>query len=330
MRILKHNIFFLIAVCISLVVFSQNTTKYGFELPEYLKQANPAEPVPFLVEEVSEEIIRATTQFGGTVQLQFENLFSLEIPAEFVSAFSANPAIQKVEFSTSPGRTLSDTMLVHTNVDPLIQQASPLRQAYTSKGVILGVIDSRIELAHPDFQDSTGKTRVLYVLDQRQAFNPNQQSLNYNYGIEWDSAAINVGISTHDDRASEFGHGSNVTGAATSNGLATGHFKGVATEVNIISVATDFNKPNWLQTVAESVDYIFRKADALGMQCVINASIGTYVGSRDGKDIAAKIIAGLINQKRQQLEMNLSLISGIYLLRATSSEGVVHKKLLKE
>ena len=160
------------------------------------------------------------------------------------------------------------------------------------------MIDSGIELNHLDFQDSTGKTRILYIWDQNQAFNPAQQALTYNYGIEWDSAAINSRISTHDDKANEFGHGSNVTGAAAaSNGLASGQFRGVAPEVNIITVATDFSKVNWLQTVAEAVDYIFKKADTLGMPCVINASVGTYVGSHDGKDIAARIIAGLINQK---------------------------------
>ncbi len=297
MRILKNSFLLLIMLCFFLKGFSQLPAKYGFELREYLKTANTEEQIPLLVEGNPNEIILLTEQFGGTVRLQFQNLFSLEIPAKHVDAFSESSAVQKIEFSTTPGRTLTDTMLVHTNVDSIIQQASPLRQAYTGKGVILGVIDSGVELAHPDFKDSTGKTRVLYVWDQRQAFNPNQQALNYNYGIEWDSAAINAGISTHDDRASEFGHGSNVTGAAASNGLASGQFRGVAPEVNIISVATDFNKPNWLQTVAESVDYIYRKADALGMPCVINASVGTYVGSHDGKDIAARIIAGLINQK---------------------------------
>lgn len=297
MNTLKYSVSLFFLFTISLIVTAQQSTKYGFELREYLKTANANEQIPLLVEGDANEIKQITEQLGGTIRLQFESLFSLEIPAKYIDVFAESAGIQNIEFSTSPGITLNDTMLIHTNVDSIIQQASPLRQAYTGKGVVLGVIDSGIELAHPDFQDSTGKTRILYVWDQRQAFNPMQQALNYNYGIEWDSASINLGISTHDDRANEFGHGSNVTGAAASNGLASGQFRGVAPEVNIITVATDFNKPNWLQTVAESVDYIFKKADALGMPCVINASVGTYVGSHDGKDIAARIISGLINQK---------------------------------
>lgn len=281
----------------SLTALTQSTVKYGFELREYLKTASQNEQIPLLVEGDPSQIPTLTEQLRGKIRLNFQNLYSLEIPAKYINTFAESDAVKVIEFSTTPGRTLSDTMLIHTNVDSIIRSSAPLKQSYTGKGVILGVIDSGVELAHPDFQDSTGKTRVLYVWDQKQAFDPTRQALNYNYGVEWDSASINAGLSTHDDRASEFGHGSNVTGAAASNGFASGQFRGVAPEVNIISVATDFNKPNWLQTVAESVDYIFKKADVLGMPCVINASVGTYVGSHDGKDIAARIIDGLIQQK---------------------------------
>ena len=294
---LNYKLLFILSLFFYTSATSQNPAKFGFELIEYLKTANLEEQVPLLVEGNPEEIKRVTEQLGGNVRLEFQRLFSLEIPAKNIPLFSESSAVDLIEFSITPGRSLSDTMLVHTNVDSIIQMAAPLKQAYSGKGVILGVIDSGIELAHPDFQDSTGKTRVLYVWDQRQAFNPSQQALNYNYGVEWDSAAINSGLSTHDDGANEFGHGSNVTGVAASNGLASGQYRGVAPEVNIITVATDFNKINWLQTVTESVDYIFKKADALGMPCIINASVGTYVGSHDGLDIGARIIAGLINQK---------------------------------
>ena len=54
--------------------------------------------------------------------------------------------------------------------------------------------------------------------------------------------------------------------------------------------------------MADAVDYIFTKADAMGKPCVINASIGTYeistsAGSRDGKDPVAKMIDGLVAAK---------------------------------
>lgn len=288
----------LVATLFCLINLSaQEPAKYGFELREHLSNTNPNAMVPLLVDGKPEIIIDLIERYGGNIRLQHQNLFSLEIPAKHVKEFSLSHSLKTIQFSNVPGQALSDTMLINTNVDSIISNPQIFRNNYTGKGVVLGVIDSGIELAHPDFQDSLGRTRIMYVWDQKQPFDPNRQALNYNYGVEWDSTDINAGISTHDDRAAEFGHGSNVTGAAASNGLASGQFRGVAPEVNIIAVATDFQKPNWLQTVAESVDYIFKKADAMGMPCVINASVGTYIGSHDGKDIAARIIDALIKQK---------------------------------
>lgn len=253
--------------------------------------------VPLLIEGDKEEVKALIKQYNGRTRLQVNTLFSIDIPAKHVKSLANSKQILTVEFNNNYPRSLTDTMLIQTNMDSVIRLASPLRTNFSGKGVILGVIDSGIELNHPDFKDSTGKTRVLYVWDQGVAYNPSRKPGNYSYGVEWDSAAINQNLSSHDERASEFGHGSMVTGAAASNGLATGHFRGIAPEVNIISVATDYTRQNWLQTVAEAVDYIYDKADSLGMPCVINASIGTYVGSHDGKDIAARMIDQMIKAR---------------------------------
>lgn len=287
-------IFFLL---LSGFISSGQNTRVNLELREFLQSMDSREMVPLLVEGDQNQLSSVIESFGGEVRLQIGKLYSINIPAAAVMDFSKSEWLEKIEFSNAPAHFLNDTMLIQTRADLVQQMAAPLRQQYNGKGVVLGVIDSGVELAHPDFQDSLGNTRVLYVWDQGVAYNPSRKPANYNYGVEWDSSSINNNISTHDDKASEFGHGSMVTGAAASNGLATGHFKGIAPEVNIISVATDFTKSNWLQTVAEAVDYIYTKADSLGMPCVINASIGTYLGSHDGEDIAARMIEHMIKAK---------------------------------
>lgn len=276
---------------------AQERSKYGFELIEFLKTVDENEMVPLLIEGKNLNLDELVQQFNGNTRLQIGKLYAIEIPAKHVKVFSNNEAVLSIQFSTANGQAFSDTMLVNLNMDSVIQQSAPLRTNYTGKGVVLGVIDSGIELEHGDFKDSTGKTRIKYIWDQKAAYQPARQAKNYTYGVEWTASDIDGNLSTHDDDAQQFGHGSNVTGVAASNGLATGNFRGVAPEVNIISVATDFYKPNWLQTVVEAVDYIFSKADSLGMPCVINASIGTYEGSHDGKDIAARMIDSLIKQK---------------------------------
>ncbi len=291
--------YFLYLYCLSLpvVLVCQEEAKYGFELKTYLEQVEENHLIPLLIEGNEALIPELVESVNGTIRLKINNLFSIEIPAKQVKEFSNNPAVEKIEFSLEHGKALSDTMLIQVNADSVHRAIRPLIKAYSGKGVILGVIDSGIEIDHPDFKDSTGNTRIMYIWDQGVPYNSNLQANQYTYGVEWNESQINNGIATHDDNPAEFGHGSNVTGAAASNGLATGNFKGVAPDVKIISVATDFRKPNWLQTVAEAVDYIYAKADSLGLPCVINASIGTYVGSHDGKDIAARMIDAMIQQK---------------------------------
>jgi subtilisin family serine protease len=51
---------------------------------------------------------------------------------------------------------------------------------------------------------------------------------------------------------------------------------------------------NWKATIADAVDFIFSKAAEFGKPAVINASLGDYYGSHDGKDAAALFIDDLL------------------------------------
>lgn len=276
---------------------AQEPSRINLELKHYLDTLSTNSMVPLLVEGDEVELPEIIQEKEGKIRLQLGNLFSIELPASAVEQFAQEKAVQLIEFSTAPPHSLGDTMLINSRAHLVKQIQAPLRQAYSGKGVVLGVIDSGIEVDHPDFEDSLGNTRILKIWDQAVSYNPARQAGNYTYGVAWDSSDINAGICTHSEPPLEYGHGSNVSGAAASSGLAAGNFEGIAPKVNIISVATDYSKPNWLQTVAEAVDYIFKQADSLDMPCVINASLGTYAGSHDGKDIAARMIDQLIQQK---------------------------------
>ncbi|MBL0103977.1 MAG: hypothetical protein IPP51_09635 [Bacteroidetes bacterium] len=49
--------------------------------------------------------------------------------------------------------------------------------------------------------------------------------------------------------------------------------------------------------MANAVEYIFNKAQQLGKPCVINASLGDYIGSHDGLDLESQYISNLLNQQ---------------------------------
>jgi subtilisin family serine protease len=235
----------------------------------------------------------------GIYKYSSNGYHGVTIPSDEVKNLLSQPFIKSSDFTLHRPATLNDTMRVRDNINPVHNGTNPLDTSYTGKGVIIGIIDTGLELNHPDFKDANGKTRVIKLWDQTLIYDSVQKPNMYGYGQIWDSTEINASLCPSVDAGN--GHGSTVTGTAAGNGLANGRHKGVAPESSLIIVSNDFNSANWLGTVADAVDYIFKVADTLNMPVVINASIGDYYGSHDGTDPAAKFIDSLINAKPGRL-----------------------------
>lgn len=291
------RLIYLLLLTFPIFLFAQaEKSKISLDLHYFITNCDADQMIPLLVESTVDLSARLE-QYGGSVQMKINHYYSIRIPAKNIKDFSELSFIKRIGFSSAPGKLLNDSMRVNNNIDSLAFIPKKWPSSYTGEGVIMGIIDSGIDFSHPDFKDSLGNTRILYIWDQSVPGVPSRAPQPYAYGLEWDSTDINNGICTHVDPSSSFGHGSMVAGAAAGNALATGKFKGVASNSDLIVVATDFNRTNWLQSVAEAVDYIFKKADSLNKACVINISAGSYFGSHDGMDIAAEIIDILIKSK---------------------------------
>jgi subtilisin family serine protease len=295
---MKLHLTILFIFIVSLSSFAQNEqTLINIQLDEYLKTIPKSSIVHLLVKAKNIQIEDHISELDGKIKVKSGLNYSISISAENVWQLARSESLLQIDFSLAQAHLMNDTMLINNNVVKIHQSFPPLKQKFDGEGTIIGIIDSGIDFSHPDFKDSLGNTRVLAIWDQNLSTNANTPS-RYGYGQAFDSAAINSNNCPHDDPVNQFGHGSMVTGAAASNGLATGNFKGVAPNANIIVVASNFGSSNFLASIADATDYIYRIADSLGKPCVINASLGTYVGSHDGKDVAAQIIDGLIKAKR--------------------------------
>lgn len=288
-------LFFSLSIC---SVFAQEEkTIINLQLNEYLKQAAGNEFMHLLIEANSARFEEDALQLGAKIKVKQEHYYSISIPVKKVRLLAASDYIKRIDFQLDQPHFLGDTMLINNNVVKIHQGFTPLNQPYNGEGILLGIIDSGIDYNHPDFQDSLGRTKILAIWDQNKGVSTNTPS-QYGYGQAWDSAAINAQIANHDDPANQFGHGSMVSGAAASSGLATGNFKGIAPNANMVVVSSNFGSSQFLSNIADATDYIYNIADSLGMPCVINASLGTYVGSHDGKDVAAQLIDNMIKAKR--------------------------------
>ncbi|MGE5177486.1 MAG: S8 family serine peptidase [Bacteroidota bacterium] len=164
----------------------------------------------------------------------------------------------------------------------------------TGKGVVVGLVDTGVDLAHADFRTADGRTRFLSVWDQTATGTPPS---GFTYGAESDSAQINAGLSGEQDTG---GHGSHVLGIAAGDGRGTGNglpaftYVGVAPEADLIAVKTDFTDTR----IVDGVSYIFQKAAALGKKAVVNLSVGSQQGPHDGTDPFDQMISALTGPGR--------------------------------
>ncbi len=288
---------FLVFTC-CLLHFSFSFSQHQLDLytQRMLQHASPEKTdIALFVKGEKDAIKEAVSSAKGIYKFGYGELHAVEIPLVSVNSFLKNSAIAGVESGEIPMVPLMDTAIIVNQIQQVHQGIPPLSQAFKGAGVIMGIIDFGIDFNHPDFKNSNGDTRVRYLWDQNAA-NVNSPA-PYNYGRECSEFQINAGNCPHTENPlTTVGHGTTVSGIAAGNGSGCDKFTGVAPESDIIVVAFNFNRP-FLSTFVDAVDYIFKKADAMGKPCVINASIGTYAGSRDGIDFATQMVEAMLEER---------------------------------
>jgi len=258
---------------------------------------------------------RAVEQCGGHYKYHIGAISSVTIPADQLVRLASASFITRIEQGSIRLHPLNDTMVYLNNVVKVHNGVAPLSQAYDGKGIVCGFIDTGIDFTHPDFKDSLGKTRILYIWDQKMPIAANTPQ-PFNFGQEWTNIQIDSGKCTEVDTP-YYGHGTRVAGTAAGNGRAVNRYAGVAPKADIIMVAVDFNNPG--PTIADGAEYIFSKAKALGKPCVINCSLGSEMGSHDGTDLETKIIDSLVTAQPGRVFVGATGNSGNIAYHATNT-----------
>lgn len=293
MRCNLPKLFFLVFALTSFQIAPAQNEQLNFELRAELKRASDTEMIHLAAHGEVSKIENLVEQAGGVILHRMQNFLAVRIPAQAVYTLSESSAVTHLEFSSRKGVPLNDSMLVNNRVGPIHGGFDGWPEGLTGKDVVVGMVDTGIELLHEDFQNPDGTTRVKFLWDQTQ--NTGQSPQPFDYGAEWVAEDIDAGITGHQDQPQYYGHGSTVTGTAVGNGLAVNDFKGVAPDADLVVVSSQFGGGNWTMKVADAVQYVFEKADELGKPAVVNLSLGTYSGSRDGLDAAALIIDSLVS-----------------------------------
>ena len=281
-------VFFTVTIFSFLVSVSQ-IQKLNVELQKKIFQGE-VQDFHLLVKGNIDKIRADITESNEKFYYSSGDIASVRISSETLRKWVQSKYIETVEWLPPHVRLFDDTSDIKGNFVPVYSGVSPLPNPLTGKGIIVGIIDSGLDIDHPDFTDTTGKTRILHLWDQRTVSNPLSPT-PYNYGSEWNKSQIDSGICNHQDNL-YYGHGSRVAGVAVGNGKSNPLYAGVARESDIIAVAVDFNRSGPI--IPDAVSYVFSKAAALNKPAVVNLSLGDYYGSHDASDLQAQLIDNLI------------------------------------
>ncbi|NUQ74844.1 MAG: S8 family serine peptidase [Polyangiaceae bacterium] len=180
-------------------------------------------------------------------------------------------------------------------------------------GVAIGIVDTGIDIAHPDFRDENGKTRIAWMitLEAPRGVHADLEAL-----FQCDSATqqqcaiysaddINAILESGQEHTlhDPAGHGTHVASIAAGNGgpmlKLPLRFVGVAPGASLIvasptAAGEGFRDGN----ILTAVNFIFNRAEAMKMPAAINLSIGGDFGPHDGTSTLERELANMVGDDK--------------------------------
>lgn len=195
-----------------------------------------------------------------------------------------------------------------------------LSRGVDGTNVMVGVIDSGLDVAHPEMRDANGKTRVAWMLDysiQPVGLHPD---LEAKYGSKDDRGKVVLGaVFSSDDIQSrlaafaaneascdeslgnrclpidELGHGTHVTGTAAGSGVGS-TYGGMAPKANLVIVRGIRSGGGGIDNafLTSGIQFLFERADDAKQPMVVNISLGSDFGPHDGTTLWEQTLATFI------------------------------------
>ncbi len=251
-----------------------------------------AEPVAsFLLEgTLSRSLLQS---LGIEVNTWTEAGATARVPLSRVPLLGALPGVRAVR-PANRCRYYLDKSAVDADVASVRVSVPPAFAGQTGAGVLVGLVDSGVDLYHGDFRRPDGSTRLVSLWDQNV---DGAHPAGFSYGVEWTPGQINAGDANEID---DFGHGTHVLGIAAGDGSAAGHgqpqytYVGMAPEADLCAVKTDLTTSG----IVDGINYIFQVAAQRGQPAVVNLSLGTQEGPHDGTLLMDQMINQLTGPGR--------------------------------
>lgn len=223
--------------------------------------------------------------------------------------FATVPVDKLTALSEIEGVRMVDTGAMRKPQNDLSREASSVNQVhdmsvmnsmtdlpgqYRGKDVLVAIIDTDIDLAHPAFRNAEGKPRFKQAV----AFIPNEEEQSvelHTYGEDEMDRAIEE---TKDMKLIGGGHGTHVASIAAGSTVVLGdddplkNFYGMAPEADLLAYDVIGNDSELLYSLNDA----FSKADELQRPLVVNISMGSNSARLDGTDSFNEALRELFSQ----------------------------------
>ena len=249
-----------------------------------------------LIVKYSGDIMELAQELNMSVVPLLNQYAVVTINEFLIEQLEAHP---QIEFIEKPNR-----IFYQVNMGRLASCINPLQTSQYNlfgRGVIVAIIDSGIDYAHPDFRLDNGQTRILDLWDQTIQFEGHPPE-GFTLGTLYTREQINEALQETDSvRRMEVipsvdisGHGTHVAGIAAGNGRASnGTYRGVASESELIVVKLGSSAGDSFPSTTrlmEGIDFCVRKAIEYNMPVAINLSFGNHYGAHNGSSILESYI----------------------------------------
>lgn len=227
----------------------------------------------------------AAREISESVTELLNNYAVVRIREDRIEALASLPEVEFVEkpkslyFQVDVGRQVS-----------CIDAVQEAPYDLTGRGVLVGIVDSGIDLANPDFRNEDGMTRVAALWDQADREYTAKEINDFLNAEGTGQPAVQQPLS-----ADSSGHGTAVAGIAAGNGRGSEgrRYRGAAPESELVIVKMKSPQPGGFPRTTElmtGVDYLIRKAQEMRMPVAVNISFGNTYGPHDGSSLVEQYL----------------------------------------
>ena len=229
--------------------------------------------------------LEAAREISESVTELLNNYAVVRIREDRIEALASLPEVEFVEkpkslyFQADVGRQVS-----------CIDAVQDAPYGLTGQGVLVGIVDSGIDLTNADFRNEDGTTRIAALWDQADREYTAEEINEFLNAEGTVQPAVRPSLSVDSS-----GHGTAVAGIAAGNGRGSEgrRYRGAAPESELVIVKMKSPQPGGFPRTTElmtGVDYLIRKAQEMRMPVSVNVSFGNTYGPHDGSSLVEQYL----------------------------------------